>query len=192
MPDVSYLLVQRFVPSVQGVHSISGFIDRSGRMLASLGCVKVLQASHVGIGICFENATPEAGLVERIAALCKKVGYYGMFEAEYIRSEGRQLLIDFNPRYFGQMGFDIARGVPLAFMAHVSALGREDLAAAAAQNARTSGTARPHAYSDGSHAALASRHRQVGAHGEPRAGRPVASLAAEQCGESRRCGALAG
>ena len=62
------------------------------------------------------------------------MGYYGVFEAEFAEHGGRQLLIDFNPRYFGQMGFDIARGMPLPWLAQLCATGREDEARQFAQH----------------------------------------------------------
>jgi hypothetical protein len=35
-------------------------------------------------------------------------------------------MIDFNPRFYGQMGFDIARGVPLPLLVYHGALGHID------------------------------------------------------------------
>src|SRR5262249_39902961 len=55
--------------------------------------------------------------------LCRNTGYFGVFEAELIRSGDRRLLIDFNPRYYNQMGFDIARGLPLPLLVHAAARG---------------------------------------------------------------------
>jgi D-aspartate ligase len=60
-----------------------------------------------------------AGL-ERLVA---RVGYSGVFEAEFIQRGEQPMLIDFNPRFYSQMAFDIARGLPLPLMAYYDALG---------------------------------------------------------------------
>ena len=60
-----------------------------------------------------------AGL-ERLVA---RVGFSGVFEAEFIDPQGQAVLIDFNPRFYNQMGFDIARGLPLPLLAYYDALG---------------------------------------------------------------------
>ena len=52
-----------------------------------------------------------------------RIGYFGVFEAEFIRLGDERLLIDFNPRFFGQMGFDVARGLPIVGLAYEAALG---------------------------------------------------------------------
>jgi hypothetical protein len=44
---------------------------------------------------------------------------------EFIRAGGKQLLIDFNPRFYSQMGFDIARGSPLPLLVYEAACGHE-------------------------------------------------------------------
>ena len=57
--------------------------------------------------------------------LCREVGYFGVFEIEFLREDGRNMVIDFNPRFYGQMGFEDARGLPLAFLAWLGAVGDE-------------------------------------------------------------------
>src|SRR5690606_21696062 len=59
----------------------------------------------------------------KLATLCRRVGYYGCFEAEFIADGRRRLLIDFNPRFFSQMGFDIARGLSLPMLVWHAARG---------------------------------------------------------------------
>jgi predicted ATP-grasp superfamily ATP-dependent carboligase len=133
VPGLELPMVQEYVSGAQeGVCSVTGFVDRRGTLLASLGSLKVLQhPKRVGIGVCFEAVEPPPGLGDKVAALCRHLGYFGVFEAEFIREGERWLLVDFNPRYFGQMGFDIARGVPLPWLCHLAALGAEDEAAKA-------------------------------------------------------------
>lgn len=130
-------IVQEYLPSAaHGIYSLSGFVDRSGRLLIARGSVKVLQQPiDVGIGLCFESFDPPPELAERLRRLCIQLGYFGVFEAELIPHGEQWLLIDFNPRYFGQMGFDIARGSPLPWLAHLAAAGDEEGALRAAHQA---------------------------------------------------------
>jgi biotin carboxylase len=86
--------------------------------------MKVLQRPRkVGIGLCFEGRAIEEGLGDKLAALCKRVGYFGSFESEFIVDGDRRLLIDFNPRFYSQMGFDVARGLPLPMLVWYAARG---------------------------------------------------------------------
>ena len=93
---------------------MAGFVDDGGECVA-LASMKILQRPRkVGIGLCFEARAIEEPLVEKIAALCRRVGYTGVFEAEFVVAGDRRLLIDFNPRFYSQMGFEVARGLPAA------------------------------------------------------------------------------
>lgn len=124
-PDAAYPMVQAFhTEAAQAIYNLSGFVDQEGKLLAVRAAVKVLQRPRkLGIGLCFEEAAVVPALAEKLAALSKKLGYYGVFEVEFIQSAGKYLLIDFNPRFYSQMAFDIARGLPLAEMVHAAAVG---------------------------------------------------------------------
>jgi predicted ATP-grasp superfamily ATP-dependent carboligase len=128
--DLDFPMIQEYLPEAAGaVTSISGFAIRSGRIIDSRASKKVLQfPPRAGVGLCFESAGVDPVLLERLAALCRNIGYHGVFEAEFIRHDGRDLLIDFNPRYFGQVGFDIARGMQLPWLAQLCATGNEKAA----------------------------------------------------------------
>jgi hypothetical protein len=75
-------------------------------------------------------------LAEGLRALCRRVGYHGVFEAEFVERGGRRLLIDFNPRFFGQMAFDVARGLDLPRLAYLEAIGDRAALRAAVEGAR--------------------------------------------------------
>jgi predicted ATP-grasp superfamily ATP-dependent carboligase len=130
MEDITIPMVQEFIAvAKQGVHSISGFVNKEGKILATRGSCKLLQLPpSAGIGVCFESLEPDPKLVTAIATLCQRLGYFGVFEVEFLQSDDRHLLIDFNPRYYGQMEFDIARGMELPWLAHLSALDDEPAA----------------------------------------------------------------
>lgn len=144
MKGIEVPMVQKFLPSAaKSVYSITGFVAADGSVLASRGSNKVLQhPPRAGIGLCFESMEPDASLTQRLASLCRDIGYYGVFEAEFIRDGEREVLIDFNPRYFGQMGFDIARGMALPWIAYLSAVGNHTGAQQAAHGSLDGGSPR--------------------------------------------------
>ncbi len=155
-PLVSQPLLQAYVPATRGVYSVTGFIDVTGDVFVTRGARKVFQRPRVlGVGLCFEDAPVEARLAERIHALCRHVGYHGVFEAEFLEADGESLLIDFNPRFFGQVAFDVARGADLPKLSYLAAVG--DTAALEAEAARAQAAApapHPTAYCDRIHLEL--------------------------------------
>ncbi|MFI5302997.1 MAG: carbamoyl-phosphate synthase, partial [Polyangiales bacterium] len=107
-----------------GIYSLSGYADRHGDIVTARAARKILQRPRtLGIGLCFEEATVTPQLLEGTQALCRRVGYQGVFEVEFLEVGPRALLIDFNPRFYGQMALDIDRGMPLPRMAYADALG---------------------------------------------------------------------
>jgi predicted ATP-grasp superfamily ATP-dependent carboligase len=128
IPDARRPILQKFIDVTNGgVHSVTGFIDRTGELFVARHAVKVLQRSRpVGIGICFESRPATPLLEHATRALCRELGYFGIFEVEFIWSEGRWNVIDFNPRLFGQIGMDIRRGMPLPLLACLGATGDSD------------------------------------------------------------------
>jgi predicted ATP-grasp superfamily ATP-dependent carboligase len=80
--------------------------------------VKLLaQPSQFGVGLCFEEAPVDAKAAISITRLCQSVDYTGVFEAEFLHAADELQLIDVNPRFYGQMAFDEARGLPQARLA---------------------------------------------------------------------------
>jgi hypothetical protein len=71
--------------------------------------------------VCFECAPLE--LVERIATLCRRIRYRGVFVVEFIEDGDRALLLEFNARFYAEMGFGTARGMPLPILDCLAALG---------------------------------------------------------------------
>ena len=75
-------------------------------------------------------------------------GYFGMFEAEFIRLPGRSLLIDINGRLYNQLAFDVARGLPLPTLFYQGALGNDEAVAAATVAAAGADSTGPQAFSN--------------------------------------------
>jgi predicted ATP-grasp superfamily ATP-dependent carboligase len=141
-PDIAEPMLQEYLTAAEtSIFSVSGFVSEDGTIVAR-GAMKVLQRPRkVGIGLCFEGRTAEPALVEKIEALCRRIGYFGAFESEFIVDGEKRLLIDFNPRFYSQMGFDVARGLPLPMLVWHAARGegdqmRQELARAQAWQAR--------------------------------------------------------
>ncbi len=130
-PQMAVPMIQRFYPEAdEGVYSLTGFRDRSGRHLVMKAAEKVLARPHrLGIGLCFEDAPVDGELAAGLCRLLERVGYYGIFEAEFIRAGKRSLLIDLNARLYNQIGFDIARGLPLPTLLYDAALGHDQAVA---------------------------------------------------------------
>jgi predicted ATP-grasp superfamily ATP-dependent carboligase len=112
-PDTMLPMLQRYhAEAVESIYSLSSFRDISGKHIAMLGAYKVLQRPRrLGIGLCFEQAALDPCIAQSVCQLCERIGYYGAFEVEFIRSEGRNLLIDFNARFFNQMAFGTCPGL---------------------------------------------------------------------------------
>jgi D-aspartate ligase len=123
-PAAAQPMVQEFHrEAATGIYSISAYAH-DGRLLGPRGARKLLQQPRrLGIGVCFEEAEILPQLAAGLTRLVERVGFAGVFEAEFIETPDGPLLIDFNPRFYNQMAFDIARGVPLPLLAYYDALG---------------------------------------------------------------------
>ena len=124
-PTLKLPLLQAYHQSaVDGMLSIAGFISRDHKQSVFLGSEKIFQRPRrLGVGIGFTARSIPTELSGRILKLCEAIGYFGVFEAEFVQDEltGEFLLVDFNPRYYGQMAFEIARGVDLPRLAYFDA-----------------------------------------------------------------------
>lgn len=141
LPDVAQPMLQRYLPEAHdGIFSVSGFIDRTGKHFVARGARKILQRPlRMGIGLCFESAEATPELARTVAALCRRVGFFGAFDCELIQVGDRFLLIDFNPRFFNQLAFDVARGMPLPWLVYLGALGQDEALARAVREAAAAG-----------------------------------------------------
>jgi D-aspartate ligase len=123
--DANLPILQQFVRvGNEGVHSVTGFIDRTGELFVAREASKVFQRSQpVGVGVCFESRSRAPALSDAVRRLCRELGYFGIFEVEFLWFDGRWAAIDFNPRLFNQIGMDIRRGMPLPLLACLDAAG---------------------------------------------------------------------
>jgi hypothetical protein len=108
----------------EGVLSVTGFIDHTGEYFVTRYSTKVLQRSNpIGVGVCFESPPEVNGLSDAIRRLCTDLGYFGIFEIEFLCFNGAWVAIDFNPRFFHQLAMDVHRGMPLPLLACLDAAG---------------------------------------------------------------------
>lgn len=125
-PLLRFPILQAYHPSaVQGMLSIAGFVARDKKTAFFLASKKVFQRPRkLGVGIGFSACSVPADLQAKLLELCTSTGYFGVFEAEFVEdtSTGENLLVDFNPRYYGQMAFEIARGLDLPKLAYLDAI----------------------------------------------------------------------
>jgi predicted ATP-grasp superfamily ATP-dependent carboligase len=124
--SVAHPMVQEFFHGASnGIYNISSYAE-GGKLWGARAGRKILQRPRrLGIGVCFEEAPLDQHLVEGLERLIQRVDYSGVLETEFVRSGERNVLIDFNPRFYNQMGFDVARGLPLPLLAYFGALSRE-------------------------------------------------------------------
>jgi D-aspartate ligase len=111
--SVQHPMVQEFFPGASnGIYNISSYAE-GGTIWGARAGRKILQRPRrLGVGICFEEAPVDASLVAGLERLIQRVGYSGVFETEFVQTGGRSVLIDFNPRFYNQMSFEVARGLP--------------------------------------------------------------------------------
>jgi D-aspartate ligase len=116
-------LIQQYYPqAVENVYSLSGFRDKIGGGVIMRAARKILQQPRrVGVGLGFEPALVDPLLADQTKRLCERIGYYGVFELEFIFAEEKAMLIDFNGRFYHQIAFDIARGMELPALAYAAA-----------------------------------------------------------------------
>lgn len=147
----------RTVPMVQVFHenavrnilSVAGFTDGTGRPPLLRASRKVLQRPRrIGVGLCFEGTPVPPPVVESVTRVCEELGYYGLFEIEFIEHDGEYLLADFNPRLYGQLALDDARALPLPFLSYLSAVDDTSRLAAEWTKAASWQPAREHALCD--------------------------------------------
>jgi D-aspartate ligase len=126
-PNANRPILQPFVNvGRDGVLSVTGFLDRTREHFVTRYATKVFQRSRpLGVGVCFESRSDNAVLSNAVRRLCDALGYFGIFEVEFLWFNGTWAVIDFNPRLYNQIGLDIRRGMPLPLLACLDAMGED-------------------------------------------------------------------
>jgi predicted ATP-grasp superfamily ATP-dependent carboligase len=116
-PELRWPLLQRYLPSARNrVYSVSGVKDADGGVLSACLSYKREQwPPDVGVST-FQIGCEDARILERGLQIVNQVLSRGIFEIELL-SDGNDLYpIDLNPRGFGFIELDIARGSDLPWL----------------------------------------------------------------------------
>jgi predicted ATP-grasp superfamily ATP-dependent carboligase len=137
-PDLGLPIVQALHVVSERIYTVDGFVDRDGEIVGALACVKSLQLPRrSGPGVCFEAAELDPDTLIGLQRLCRDTGFVGVFDVEFALDGDEKLLIDFNPRFYNHMAFEIERGLPLPWLAYLAATGEERALQVAARSAET-------------------------------------------------------
>lgn len=123
-PRLTWPMLQEFNPNAaRHTISVAGFCSESAKTFLAASSRKVLQfPMQIGTGLCFESVPVDKQLAQWVRQICMETGYFGVFEVEFISQGTSFQLMDFNPRYYGQMQLEISRGLnpPACVVAAVS------------------------------------------------------------------------
>ena len=116
-PELLWPLLQKYVPSARTrVFSVTGYKDPDGGIIAaSLSCKRRQWPPDTGISTSQVSAT-DARILARGLETVDKLVSCGIFELELLESGTELLAIDLNPRAFGFIDLDIARGNDLPWL----------------------------------------------------------------------------
>jgi D-aspartate ligase len=118
-PDLCWPMIQECVPhALENLYSVSGVVAPNGEIVACAASRKIEQwPRDLGVGMLFQPCTEEVP-IERGLAFVRALKQPGIFELELIhdRASDTYVAIDMNPRAFGQIALDIARGHDLPWL----------------------------------------------------------------------------
>jgi predicted ATP-grasp superfamily ATP-dependent carboligase len=137
VPDLCLPMLQSCFSSTERIYTVDGFVDETGELYTTLACVKLLQRPRgSGPGIIFEHAEIDPAVDQGLRRLFQAVGFCGVFDAEFIESGARKLLIDVNPRFYNHMAFETDRGLHLPWLAYLAATRDREALKAEAEKAK--------------------------------------------------------
>ena len=115
-PELRWPMIQKYIPSAQQVYSVSGIKDAYMGIAADMVSYKREQwPPEVGTSVaqtCCDDAAVLAAGLQVVESLLSR----GIFEIELVADNNQWLAIDLNPRGFGFMALDAARGNDLAWL----------------------------------------------------------------------------
>ncbi len=127
-PLLAHPLVQEYaVRPRHEVYHVGGYRSRAGEIVMAAHRKLLQYPLRFGSGLCFESAEVDRGLSTDLERLLAAVGFHGIFEAEFVERDGRQLLIDLNPRSYNGISLEVARGFNLPWYLYLDAVGEREL-----------------------------------------------------------------
>ena len=85
-------------------------------------CKRLLRSEPAGVGVCFESTPLDPALAEQTARLCRRLGYFGVFEVEFIW-DGPAGQRSTSTRASSTRWRWTSRGLPLARLCYYDAIG---------------------------------------------------------------------
>jgi predicted ATP-grasp superfamily ATP-dependent carboligase len=117
-PEQRWPVLQAYVPdALAHLYSVSGVLEGDGPALATSLCQKTAQwPPTLGVGTVFHSCADD-GLLAQGTRLAQRLLGRGLFELELIVDPaGQALAVDLNPRAFGQISLNLARGHDLPLL----------------------------------------------------------------------------
>ena len=117
-------LLQELVPGA--LVEVSLLADQGGALLAEVHqLAERISPAAAGVAVRARTVEPDAVLSERITALVRELGWWGLAEAQFVvPADGEPRLIDFNGRFYGSMALAVGAGVNMPAMWAALATGR--------------------------------------------------------------------
>jgi predicted ATP-grasp superfamily ATP-dependent carboligase len=104
--------------------AVTVVLDRDGAMVARLQQAALrLWPTTAGASSLGRTVAPDPDLVERVAALLRAAGYWGLAQVQLVHTARGPAAIDINPRFYGSLPLARAAGVNLAEAWHRVASG---------------------------------------------------------------------
>jgi hypothetical protein len=104
---------------------LAGYVGRIGQGAAMRAASRLQAPTRLRLGTCLEAAELDAQAFDAVVHLCHETGYFGVFRATFAR-RGRSLVFaDFQPCLYPEVGFEIARQLPLPYLVWLAALGED-------------------------------------------------------------------
>ena len=116
-PELRWPLLQRYVPTARGrVYSVSGIKDVDGGVLCACVSFKLAQwPLHVGVST-IQVGSNDKRILDAGLHVINRVLSRGIFEVELLADGDALYAIDLNPRGFGFLELDLARGSNLPWL----------------------------------------------------------------------------
>lgn len=138
-PMLAHPIVQEYIrrPGNE-VYHLTGYRSRDGDSVFAAHRKLLQYPRRFGNAACLESDGVDCELAAGLGRLLSRVGYHGIFEAEFVEANGRRMLIDLNLRPYNGLTLEVRRGYNLPWFASLEAAGESSRLAAELAAARAS------------------------------------------------------
>ena len=104
--------------------AVTVVLDRDGEVVARLQQSALrLWPTSAGASSLGRTVPPDLDMIERVAALLRAAGYWGLAQVQLVATQRGPAAIDVNPRFYGSLPLALAAGVNLPLAWHQVAAG---------------------------------------------------------------------